>query len=129
MKFSGTNKIFFMLKSISASALCVVLVSCASPKEVLENGTITTFNSTKSSQSLTTCIDRNIDGAVLNSLKTNIKVLGPESSEIVVRNNSLVFAVVQVNAATHGSVASIRLGGLGAMTPETSMKRLTAGCE
>ena len=114
---------------VRLGALCVALAGCASPREVLETGVPATFFSAKTVQLLTTCIDRNTDGAILNSLRTNIKVLSPESSEIVVRNGDTVFAVVQVHPAAQGSVASIRLGGVGAMTPDSSVKRMTTGCE
>lgn len=121
-------------RTLRRNALClsvfwVVLAGCASPREVLETGAPATFASAKSVQLLTTCIDRNTDGAILNSLRTNIKSLSPESSEIVVRNGDTVYAVVQVHPAAQGSVASIRLGGAGAMFPDSSVKRMTTGCE
>jgi hypothetical protein len=78
---------------------------------------------------LTTCIDRNTDGAVFNSLQTNIKNSGIESSEIVVRNGSFVYAVVQVKATDKGSIAAFHLGGTASIAPETSVKRMTNGCE
>ena len=108
---------------------CVALAGCASPGEVLETGAPATFTSAKSAQMLTKCIDRNTDGAILNSLRTNIKSLDPESSEIVVRNGSTIFAVIQVKPAAEGSIASFRLVGMGAISPDRSVQRMTTGCE
>lgn len=113
---------------VSLGAVVIVLVGCASAREVLETGVPVTFVSTMSVPMLTTCIDRNTDGAILNSLQTNIKNSGIESSEIVVRNGDFVYAVVQVKATNKGSIAAFRLGGV-AIAPETSVKRMTKGCE
>jgi len=107
----------------------IVLVGCASPREVLETGFPVTFNSKMSAPMLTMCIDRNTDGAILNSLRTSIKYLGPDASEIVVWNGDTVYAVVQVKAKDKGSIALFRLGGGATLTPESSMKRMTKGCE
>lgn len=129
MPFTICKRALVGRKEVRFVALCVALAGCASPREVLESGVPATFFSAKTVQLLTTCIDRNTDGAILNSLRTNIKVLSPESLEIVVRNGDTVFAVVQVHPADQGSVASIRLGGVSAMSPDSSVKRMTAGCE
>ncbi len=108
---------------------CVLLIGCASPQEILKTGLPATFNSAKSAPDLAACIDRNTDGAILNSLVTNIKTLSPELFEIVVRNGSAVWAVVQIRPAASGSVASFSLGGLASMAPETEVERMTTGCQ
>ncbi len=114
------------------AALVVVaplLAGCASTREILETSVPVPFTSALSAQMLTTCIDRNTDGAILNSLRTNVKSLGAESSEIVVRNGDFVYAVVQIRANDKGSIATFHLGGAATITPETSVKRMTKGCE
>ena len=113
----------------SLVVMTFLLIGCASTQEVLETGIPATFVSTMTAPKLTTCIDRNTDGAVLNSLRTNIKYSDAQSSEIVVRNGSFVYAVVQVKATDNGSVATFRLGGAATITPDTSVKKMTKGCE
>lgn len=114
---------------LSLSVVSFLVIGCASTREVLESGVPATFVSTMTAPKLTTCIDRNTDGAILNSLRTNIKYADALSSEIVVRNGAFVYAVVQVKATDSGSIATFRLGGAATITPEASLKRMTEGCE
>ena len=117
-------------KQLTLTLAAIGLVGCAinSPKDTLETGIPASFASTKSSQQLTTCIDRNTDGINFNSLHTSIKPLGPDTSEIVIRNGKTVMAVVQVSPTETGSIAAIRLSGVAVLMPETAVKQMTAGC-
>lgn len=114
---------------LSLTVISSLLIGCASTREVLETGVPATFVSTLTAPKLTTCIDRNTDGAFLNSLRTNIKYSDATSSEIVVRNGAFVYAVVQVQATNSGSIATFRLGGAATITPESSLKKMTEGCD
>lgn len=119
-----------LLKNLlSLTAISSLLIGCSSTREVLETGTPATFVSTLSAPKLTRCIDGNTDGAVLNSLRTNIKYSDAISSEIVVRNGAFVYAVIRVQTTDSGSVATFRLGGAATITPESSLKKMTEGCE
>ena len=119
-----------MNRSMVVPGICSILLigACASPGEVLKNGAPATFESTKSAQGLTTCIDRNTDGWALNSLNTNTKMIGPDSFEIVVRNAEFVHSVVQVSASKGGATASFRFGGV-AMSVRCSLDFMTKGCD
>lgn len=110
-------------------SISLILFGCASTQEIRDTNVAGTFNSKKSAQLLTLCLDKNTDGTVLNSLLTNIKPIGVDSFEIVVRNGSLVNAVVEVRPAGTGSVALFRFGGVGAMAPATTQTNMTKNCE
>lgn len=87
------------------------------------------FASALRPQLLTTCIDRNTDGAYANSLQTNIKTRDAEVTEIVVRNSDTVYAVVRIMAKGTGATATFYLGGVATLTPITAIARMTQGCQ
>jgi hypothetical protein len=115
-------------RSFFPGFLALLLAACASPREVLETGTRTTFSSTRSAGDLLRCIDRNADGYALNSLKTEVKNMGHEPFEIVFWNGNFVNSVAQVRSTTGGSTADFRFGG-SAIMPDATMKIMTKGCE
>jgi hypothetical protein len=112
-------------KTLSAFFV-LVLIGCASPKEISETGKLVKFSSTKPASALATCINKNTDGAIGGSLVTSMNPLEP--FKIVVRNASAVYAVIEIEGADKGSIAAFRLGLLASLAPDTETERMTKGC-
>lgn len=116
-------------------SLCAVVTAtfllggCAAPGDLLQEKPAQVFASALRPQLLTTCIDRNTDGAYANSLQTNIKTRDAEVTEIVVRNSDTVYAVVRIMAKGTGATATFYLGGVATLTPITAIARMTQGCQ
>ncbi len=116
----------YLYQSIIVLAL---LQGCATSREVIESGVAFDYSSKLSVPELTTCIDRNTDGAVLNSLQTTIKYSNPLNAEIVVRNGNFAYAVILIKSYEYGSVAHFRLGGTAAWDVKQAISRMTNGCQ
>lgn len=113
---------------LSIPVLVISLAGCASTQETRTTSVVQTFPSAKTAQDLTICIDKNTDGRVWNSLRTNVKSFGGEKFEIVVRNGDFIWSIVQVEPAPPGAVAAIRLGGAATVTPDGALEIMTKDC-
>ena len=114
------------LQKMLPAVFVLVLVGCASPQEISETGKLAKFSSKKPVRLLASCINKNTDGAIGGSLVTSMNALEP--LRIVVRNGNAVYAVIDVEEATGGSIASFRLGLLASFAPETEVERMTKSC-
>lgn len=108
--------------------IAVLLAGCASPSEVLKDGVEARFDSAKTAPGLASCIDRNADDYARGSLRSKVVNLGTEPIELLIRNGSFIYAVVQVVSAKVGSSARFRFGGI-AILPQDSLKAMTKNCE
>lgn len=114
------------LQEILPTVFFLLLVGCASPQEISQKGKLAEFSSKMPSRLLTSCINKNTDGAIGGSLVTSMNALEP--LQIVVRNANAVYAVIHVEETNGGSVARFRLGLLASFAPETEVQRMTKGC-
>lgn len=115
--------------ALASTLTALGLGGCASTQDIRTGGLEADFKSSKSTQQLTNCIDRNTDGWAWNSLRTSVKALGSEAFEIVVRNGSTTYAVIAIQPGPTGSFAKFRLGGVATATPTSSVQRMTKDCE
>jgi hypothetical protein len=112
-------------KTLSA-VFVLALAGCAGPEEIAKSGKLVRFSSTKSISALAICINKNTEGAIGGSLVTSMNPLEPQ--KIVVRNANAVYAVIGIQEADKGSVASIHLGLVASLAPETETERMTRDC-
>jgi hypothetical protein len=115
------------LKKILSAVFVLVLVGCSSPQEISETGKLAKFSSKKPARLLAICINKNTDGAIGGSLVTSMNTLEP--LKIVVRNANAVYAVIEIEEADKGAIASFRLGLLASLAPDTEVERMTKGCD
>lgn len=115
------------LKKMLSAVFVLVLFGCASPQEISKTGKLAKFSSKMPARLLASCINKNTDGAIGGSLVTSMNTLEP--LKIVVRNANAVYAVIEIEEADNGSIASFRLGLLASFAPETEVERMTKGCD
>jgi uncharacterized lipoprotein NlpE involved in copper resistance len=109
--------------------MALALAGCATRSDIIKENIRHDYKSSKSPSVLAGCIDRNADDFPLNSLRSKITNMEGQPMEVLIRNGDTIYTVVQLAAVDGGSTAAFYLGGAASITPESSVKILTKGCE